>query len=275
MNKDTYYFQHDYEPTSDPKIQAMLSQDGALGYALFWRIVEMLHSDSNHRIPLKKYIFMALAQQMKTSVEEVDSFIQQCVNVYELFISDGQCLWSERVLRNIYKRNEISEKRAAAGKASAKKRADATDAQQVSTSVEQISTKERKGKEIKEKENKAINTLTASPEINIPFISFWNKYDKKAGIKKAEASWLKLTDQERVLAMDHTKKYVISKPDKQFRKDPTSYLSNKSFNDEIIQTHGHATTNGNYQPKTTYNKQAGMASLGDEFLESIHQYQGQ
>ena len=146
MNKDTYYFQHDYEPTSDPKIQAMLGNWAALGYALFWRIAEMLHADNNHKLPLKQYISMALAQQMKASVEEVDSFINDCVKVYELYISDGEFFWSKRVLRNIDKRNEISDKRSAAGKLSALKRFNnTTNAEHMSTSVEQKATKERKG----------------------------------------------------------------------------------------------------------------------------------
>jgi len=57
--KESYYFSHDYEPTSDPKIAALLGEFGAVGYGIFWRIVEMLHSSKDHQIPKKKYIYSA------------------------------------------------------------------------------------------------------------------------------------------------------------------------------------------------------------------------
>jgi len=36
----------------------------------------------------------------------------------------------------------------------------------------------------------------------------------------------------------HVPKYVLSTPDKKYRKAPTTYLNNKSFNDEIIISNG-------------------------------------
>ena len=33
--KKTFYFSHDFEPTSDPKIQALISEYGGLGYGSF------------------------------------------------------------------------------------------------------------------------------------------------------------------------------------------------------------------------------------------------
>jgi len=37
--KKTFYFSHDFEPTSDPKIQALISEYGGLGYGIWWRII--------------------------------------------------------------------------------------------------------------------------------------------------------------------------------------------------------------------------------------------
>lgn len=151
--KDTYYFSHDYNPTSDPKIQALIGEHGAAGYGIYWRIVEMLHEDNNHKLELKKYIYIALARQMSTHVEQIETIVDSCINVYELFFSDDMYFWSERVLRNIDKRVEISNKRSRAGKISAENRKNATHVEHMLTPVEQNPTKERKGKEIKEKEN--------------------------------------------------------------------------------------------------------------------------
>ena len=152
--KDTYYFPHDYDSTSDPKIQSMIGEYGATGYGLFWRIIEMLHSDSEHKLPKKQYIYLALAKQMSTSVEQVSTFVEQCISLFELFESDDRFIWSNRVNRNISKRIEISESRSKAGKTSAEKRKNSTNVEQMLTGVEQTSTKERREKEIKVKESK-------------------------------------------------------------------------------------------------------------------------
>lgn len=71
--------------------------------------------------------------------------------------------------------------------------------------------------------------------INISFGDFWDLYDKKSGNKeKLEAKWAALSDEERLLAMDYIPKYKLSQPDKKFRKNPETFLNNKSWNDEII-----------------------------------------
>ncbi len=71
--------------------------------------------------------------------------------------------------------------------------------------------------------------------LNIPFDDFWNLYDKKRGLRgKVEAKWLKLTNFEREQAMAYIPKYKESQPDKTFRKDPTTFINNKAWNDELI-----------------------------------------
>jgi len=66
------------------------------------------------------------------------------------------------------------------------------------------------------------------------FEIFWSLYDKKTDRKKAEKLWAILTDDERQKAIDHVPGYVKDTPDKQFRKDPATYLRNKSFENESI-----------------------------------------
>jgi len=69
----------------------------------------------------------------------------------------------------------------------------------------------------------------------IDFDVFWDLYDKKVGSKpKLEKKWDKLKEQEQLIILKHIELYKISQPDKQFRKNPETYLNNKSWNDEII-----------------------------------------
>jgi plasmid maintenance system killer protein len=141
MSKETFYFPHDYEPTSDPKIQALLGEYGGMGYGVFWRVTEMLHSDENHKIPLKEFIFIAIAKQMLADAKQIQAMLQYSINVCELFESDGEYFWSNRVNENFVRRAEISEKRALAGSMGGK-------AKQMLSKNKQNVAKERKGKEI-------------------------------------------------------------------------------------------------------------------------------
>lgn len=156
--KESFYFPHDYEPTSDPKIQALLGEFGAVGYGVYWRIVEMLHSDEDHKLPFKDYLFLAVAKQMLTSVEQIRTVVDYCLNPCELLSSDSEYFWSNRVFKNIEKREGVVEQRRKAGKASAEARKSSqippeksTPVEHPLTSVEQNSTKGNKGKERKEK----------------------------------------------------------------------------------------------------------------------------
>ena len=145
MNKDTFYFPHDYEPTSDPKIQALLGEYGGLGYGVYWRVIEMLHSDSNHKLPLKQYVFLAIAKQMLASAEQILAIINFAAKQCELFVSDDEFIWSRRVNDNILKREEISQKRAISGRLGASKKHSLANASKCLA-------KSSKGKERKRKE---------------------------------------------------------------------------------------------------------------------------
>lgn len=86
-----------------------------------------------------------------------------------------------------------------------------------------------------EDNNTLLNNTINNKSINISFNTWWNLYDKKVGSKtKLESKWNKLTDDQRTQAIKHTKEYKIAQPDKQYRKNPDTYLNNESFYDEII-----------------------------------------
>lgn len=72
-------------------------------------------------------------------------------------------------------------------------------------------------------------------KINIAFEKFWNLYDKKIDRPKSESKWNKLTDNERADIMEYIPLYIKSQPDKQYRKNPVTFLNNKSWNNEIIE----------------------------------------
>ena len=67
------------------------------------------------------------------------------------------------------------------------------------------------------------------------FEIWWNKYNKKRGRDKVESKWLKLKEEEMQLCLDSVDAYVESTPEKQFRKDPLTYLNGKHWGDDVIQ----------------------------------------
>ncbi len=69
----------------------------------------------------------------------------------------------------------------------------------------------------------------------ICFDEFWELYDKKVGDKqRLEVKWKKLSDSDRSAIMKYIPKYKEVRPDKTFRKNPETFLNNKSWNDELI-----------------------------------------
>jgi plasmid maintenance system killer protein len=165
--KESFYFPHDYEAANDPKVQALLSEYGGIGYGVFWRIIELLHSDEEHKIPMKQYIFIAIAKQMLASAEQIMAIVNFAINECELFETDGDFIWSKRVNRNFLRRKEISEKRSISGKLGAEKKWAMANAKQ--NLAKHGKGKEKKEKEIKEKEkeikeSKKKKTPTSIPE---------------------------------------------------------------------------------------------------------------
>lgn len=66
------------------------------------------------------------------------------------------------------------------------------------------------------------------------FEAFWDEYDKKVERVKCERKWNKLPLCERKKAMEYIPLYKEAQPNKQYRKNPDTFINNKSWNDEII-----------------------------------------
>ena len=66
------------------------------------------------------------------------------------------------------------------------------------------------------------------------FSEFWDLYGKKTGKEKCEKKWSKLkqVDIEQIFAK--LPSYVASTPDKQYRKDPYTWLNGKHWQDEVV-----------------------------------------
>ena len=238
--KETYYFPHEFNSINDIKIVAMLSDYGGAGYGYFWAIIELLHTEETHKLPLKKYIYLALAKQMVTNAEQIEKFIHSCINDYELFKTDGTFFWSERVLRNIEVRKGISLKRSEAGKLGA-------NAKQTQANAKQNVAKEKKEKEIKEKEKETTNPTETSSVVKVPniigavnfdtepqdFTTFWDLYDKKVDKHKCLLKWRRITAKEKELIFINVPLYIKSLSELRYQKNPLTYLNGRCWEDVV------------------------------------------
>jgi len=120
MKNTKYYFAHDYEAAADPKILCMLSEYGGEGYGLYWRLIELLHKETNNVLAHNKFLVLALSKQMVMEEEKVKAFIGDCINKYELFNENENGFYSERVLTNLKnmaeKNQQLSNTRKAIGR---------------------------------------------------------------------------------------------------------------------------------------------------------------
>lgn len=63
----------------------------------------------------------------------------------------------------------------------------------------------------------------------------WNLYEKKVGCKtKLEKKWNSMSQKDRKAALEYIPLYVLSQPDKQYRKNFQTFLNQRGWEDEII-----------------------------------------
>lgn len=107
MTKDAYYFPHDSNAFSDPKILQMRSVYGLEGYGLYWAIIERMREQSDYKLPIKgKYAIEAYAKAMGVTKEKLEGFINDCVNEFKdgeepLFYRDDGHIWSTSLIRRM------------------------------------------------------------------------------------------------------------------------------------------------------------------------------
>lgn len=179
----SYYFSHDINASNDPKIAAMISELGMISYAWWWILIEKLAAADDYKLPLKKYTFVALDNELKMNNEQILTSVQQVFNKnqhvleqnsmcsfcsflliyllihdYELLDCDDEYFWSPSLIRRFefkkVKEETIREKRRLAGIKSGEAR---RKNEQKRTRVQQERTHVEQNELIKEKKRKENN----------------------------------------------------------------------------------------------------------------------
>lgn len=168
------------------------------------------------------YMRLLCLQHQKGRLSEKD-MLSICkaydVDIWSKFTNEGGAFFNERMFKETERRQKFSESR----------RNNAKSSKNNSTSEAYVKHMETETEIVTENRTKNKTEL-----VDENFDYWWDCYDKKRGKEKAKVKWDKLNDKEKELALIVVKDYVNSTPDKNFRKDPATYLNNKSFKDEII-----------------------------------------
>lgn len=150
-------------------------------------------------------------------------------NLKSKFKIDGDGLWyNERLETEAKKRSKFTESRRANGSKGGRPKKNAKP----------------KAKPIKnhmvihmedENENENIIEDVEVAEF-FDFDTWWDMYDHKQDRAKCEGMWRKISDADKEQIFKHTPGYILSTPDKKFRRHPKTYLGNRSWENEILKT---------------------------------------
>ncbi len=172
VKKEAYFFYHDSNSRNDEKILSMRVKYGYEGYGLFWAIIEAMRDQTDYKLSTKKIKELNLS--LNFDEKKLTDFIEDCINEFNLFSSDGDKFYSNRLLSNMKKKEQISRKRSAIAK--------------------QMQSNKKKEKE--SKVNKNILLIRSYPELCILkdddvevsklFDLAWGIYPNKDGKKAAE-----------------------------------------------------------------------------------------
>lgn len=94
-----------------------------------------------------------------------------------------------------------------------------------------------------------INNNTKDKERESLFLKFWDMYDKKVDTAKVKKKFMRLDNPTIENIFEKLPRYIESKPDKAFRKNPLTWLNGECWNDEIIEAVRDVEMDSKYKPK--------------------------
>jgi hypothetical protein len=173
-----------------------------------------------------------LAKLLPFGIDEIDLALTDLLEEKVVSI-DNDMLVQKRMVKD----NDISIKRSKSGSKGGK-------STQSKPKNFALANTEANTVSVDEDVNEDTNTTIKSKE-DIEFDVFWNLYDKKEGRATVEYKWQRIKHKDQLLIIEHLPKYVEATPDKKYRKLPMTYLSQKTWLDEELPSHGNSKETNN------------------------------
>jgi len=235
------YFSHDCNMFDD-SLEYIIAIHNSSGYYVYFRMLEKIYSGNGYFAEANHKSMALFASKISMPVDKVDEIIRDCVKEglfdldlfrnYEILSSKGiQARYFEAISRrkNIKIINEYI----------------LLDNDYINgLNVDIISLNVNKSTQSKVKEsklNKSKPKKTKQEESNIDvyptFQDFWDLYDYKKNRPKCERRWKALSQAEKEKIIEVVPAYVLSTPDKTYRKWPEGFLNkeNKMWENEILE----------------------------------------
>jgi hypothetical protein len=188
MNNKSYYFQHDFNAANDEKILYVRSIYGMEGYGLYWYFIELMHQSQDSKLKCK--LINGISYQLNIDIDKLLQFYNTCIDT-ELFVTDGDFYWSQRVLENKDLQEEKRKSKSFAGKKGMEKRWSSISYNDSITEdntdiTEYNKRKEIKGKEIKRNINLLEDIQTFKSELGDEydnFVMYWTEPNKNGKLR--------------------------------------------------------------------------------------------
>lgn len=120
MKKDNYWFSHDYNAASDPKLIALTAAYGMEGYGRWWRLLEMLRGEGEYKYCLTtRFAYSVLAKELMMTADEAKQFIRDCISEFQLLETDEEYIWSASLVQRMEHLDRKRESYSERGKKSA------------------------------------------------------------------------------------------------------------------------------------------------------------
>lgn len=141
MTKDAYWFPHDSNAHTDPKMVKLLRLSGWAGHGVYWMMVGLLRSENEAGYKLPLDYIDDLCFSMRIEREIIDAVFES-----KLLQDDGEMFWSESLIRRMSEWDEKRKRRVDAGRKGGQAKAKAKRKQRSSNAkakVQQCPSKKR------------------------------------------------------------------------------------------------------------------------------------
>ena len=232
------YFSHD---TKHGKTLFTIEQKyGNDGYAFWFKLLELLGSTENHYYNCNDISNWEYLQAITRFDEEKAKNILETLaklNAINAELWELKIIRSDNFIKNLdqlYKRRSIDVITNDAVKDLCIHQFHSEGFMSTSIPLNGVNVNIKQQSKVKESIVDKSKVKETSLKDESDFDKFWNLYDKKKDRKKCETKWknLRVKDKEAIFA--NLSEYVKSTPDKEFRKNPATYINGECWNDEII-----------------------------------------
>ena len=235
MSKDAYYFSHDANARNDPKVVTLRLNMGWEGYGLYWALLEICRDNNTGENPFKletkclNQMVMMLLNIEKTKALTLISTLK----VAGLFIEENGHFYSESFVNRMVlmeeKRHKLRQNGKLGGRPTNKPKGYpdglANGKQNESSKVKESKVKER---------NNGKQLLSSKQQEG--FDLFYDAYGKKIAPNDAKKAWKKISPELYDKIILSAEKANRSNHDKQYQKNPSTWLNGGCWDDEIITT---------------------------------------